>query len=101
MATSAFLTHVLPYLSAIGIERTAAGLYVTLLSVSAIVCRLTLGWITDRFDKRMVTLATFINMGLAMFCFSYAATAGAGFLFVGLILFAPVGEAMRRYGHLL
>jgi sugar phosphate permease len=95
MAPSAFAIHVLPYLSSIGIERTTASLYVALLSVPAVAGRLMFGWIIDRYSKRMVTQALFITMGLAMFCFGYAATADAGFLFVGLILFgASFGGAV-------
>jgi MFS family permease len=61
----AILTHVMPYLSSIGVPRATSGWVAGALPVMTIIGRLGVGWFGDRFDKRRVTA-----VGMALLAFS-------------------------------
>lgn len=76
MVMSATITHVMPYLSSIGLGRSKAGIVAAAIPVASIAGRLFFGWLGDRFDKRPVTAGTFVMIGLGIFCFGFASIAG-------------------------
>lgn len=84
----AVTTHVMPYLSSINIDRYTASLVASSLPLISIVGRISLGWFGDRFDKRLVTAATYIMIALAMLCFEFAGTVSAWLIIPFSILFA-------------
>ena len=87
LATSAVITHVMPYLSSISITRAMSGMVATAIPLSSIVGRLGFGWLGDKLDKRWVAAGTFALTGLGLLCFGYVSTAGIWMLAPFLILF--------------
>jgi len=79
MATS-IVTHVMPYLSSIGIARSTSSLVATGIPLTSIIGRLGLGWLGDKFDRKQIAAAAFAMMGLGTFCFGYIASAGTWLL---------------------
>lgn len=81
------MLHVMPYLSSIGMERSLSSFVTAAIPISSIIGRLVLGWLGDRFDRRLVTATGFIMVGLGVFCFGYASIAGFWLVIPFLILF--------------
>ena len=90
MVMSAAITHVMPYLSSIGLVRSKAGLVTAAIPVASIAGRLFFGWLGDRFDKRVVTAGTFVMIGLGIFCFGFASVGGF-WLVIPFVFFFGVG----------
>ncbi|MFC1953624.1 MFS transporter [Chloroflexota bacterium] len=87
MLVNATVTHVMPYLSSIGISRSVSSLVATGIPLTSIIGRLGLGWLGDKRNKKQVTAGAFIMMGSGLFCFALATTAGAWILVPFIILF--------------
>ena len=83
----AVATHLMPYLSSIGMSRTSAGAVAAAVPLVSIVGRFGFGWCSDRFDKRFVLAATFLLMSAGVFSFCYVQSLWVLILFV--LLFAP------------
>jgi len=83
----AVATHLMPYLSSIGMSRTSAGAVAAAVPLVSIVGRFGFGWCSDRFDKRIVLAATFLLMSAGVFAFCYVQSLWVLVLFV--LLFAP------------
>jgi len=81
------VTHVMPYLSSVGIPRPTAGLVAGAISLFSIMGRFGFGWLGDVFDKRYVLSWTFCFLGLGTLAFCFVPTRWAIFLF--LFLFSP------------
>jgi len=64
----AVLTHIMPYLTTIGIDRTVSSLVASAIPVVSIGGRLSYGWLGDRYDKRWVTVSglVFTAIGLLL-----------------------------------
>jgi MFS transporter, OFA family, oxalate/formate antiporter len=87
-AVASVVTHIVPYLSAIQIPRTKAGLIagsITLLSISG---RFGFGWLSDRLDTRNIMVVAFTMLSLGLFSLCYVQNPWVLFLF--LFIF-PVG----------
>jgi MFS family permease len=84
---SAVITHIMPYLSSIGVARSTAGLVATASPLMSIGGRLSIGWLGDKSDRRRVAAGAFALMGLGLLSFGYASTAGTWPLVPFLILF--------------
>ncbi len=87
LLVTAVVTHVMPYLSSVGVARARSALIATGIPLASIAGRLGLGWFGDRFNKKVVTALGFATMGLGLFCFGYAPNAGMWLLVPFLILF--------------
>ncbi|MFC1937748.1 MFS transporter [Chloroflexota bacterium] len=87
---SAVITHVMPYLSSINVDRMTAGLVATAVPVMSIGGRLGLGWLGDKLNKKKVAVAAFAAIGLGLLCFAYTPTVGIWVL-VPFILLLGVG----------
>jgi MFS family permease len=83
----AVITHVMPYLSSIGVGRATAGMIAMAIPLGSVVGRLGMGWIADRFDRRKVAAVGFAMMCLGLVCFEYVATVGTWLLVPFLLLF--------------
>jgi len=83
----AVITHVMPYLSSIGLPRSTAGMIAMAIPLGSVVGRLGMGWIADRFDRRKVAAVGFAMMCMGLVCFEYAATEGTWLLVPFLLLF--------------
>jgi MFS family permease len=84
---SAVITHVMPYLSSIGIARATSSLVASAIPLFSVSGRLGFGWLGDKLDKRRVMAGGFAAMSLGLLCFGYASTVGAWLLLPFLILF--------------
>jgi MFS family permease len=83
----AVLTHVMPYLSSIGIPRAISGWVAGALPVMTITGRLGVGWFGDRFDKRWVTGSGMALLALSMLMYSYVNVFGTWLLMLFAVLF--------------
>ena len=100
MAVNAVITHLMPYLSIVGMSRTASGAVAAALPLVSIVGRLGFGLWGDRFDKRIVWATTFFFMSVGVFAFCYVESFWVLILFV--VLFAPgFGGGMVLRGAIL
>lgn len=87
IAVAAMITHVMPYLSSIGITKSVSSLVATVIPLMSIGGRLGLGWLGDKFNKRLVVAATFSMMGLGLLCFGYVSGGGTWLLVPCIVLF--------------
>ncbi len=76
----AVITHVMPYLSSLGIRRATSGLVATAIPLTSIIGRLSFGWLGDRFSKRVVAAASFIMISVGVLLFSGVSTEQAWLL---------------------
>ena len=86
MVVAAVITHVMPYLSSIGLSRSRASLVATLIPLMSVFGRLGFGWLGDKFSKRLVATASFIMIGAGILCFAYASTISIRLLVPFLVL---------------
>jgi len=87
---SAVFTHLMPYLSSIGIARSRASLVVTATPIMSIGGRLGLGWLGDKLSRKWVTAGAFAMMALGTFCFGYASTTST-WLLVSFVILLGIG----------
>jgi len=100
MTVTAVVIHVMPYLSSVGISRTASGFLAAAIPVVSIVGRVSFGWLSDRFDKRYVLAATFLLMGTGVLALCSIQILWIALLF--LLLFPPgFGGSMVLRGAIL
>jgi MFS family permease len=103
MITAAIITHVMPYLSSIGVSRSRAALVATSIPLLSIIGRFGFGWLSDIFDKRCVLAVAYCLLGLGIFAFSSLHT--EWLLIPFLLLFPPAfggcislrGAIVREY----
>lgn len=84
---SSIVTHIMPYLSSIGVTRSTASLVATFVPLISIGGRIGFGWLGDRINKKQIAAGAFVMMVLGSLFFGYAATAGIWLLVPFLILF--------------
>ncbi len=84
---SAVITHVMPYLSSIGVTRAISGLVAAGIPLASIGGRLGLGWLGDKVDKRRVAAGAFAMMSLGLLCFGFISAGDIRLLVPFLILF--------------
>jgi MFS family permease len=84
---SAVVTHVMPYLSSIGISRRVSSLVASAAPTASILGRLSFGWLGDRVDRRKLSVTGFALMGLGLLLFDLSAAGGAWVLVLFLVLF--------------
>jgi len=86
LAVMAIITHVMPYLSSIGISRSQSSLVATVIPLMSIFGRLGFGWLGDKLNRRLVAATSFIMIGSGIFCFAYASTMSIWLLAPFLVL---------------
>jgi MFS family permease len=103
MVAIAVTTHVMPYLSSIGIPRATSSLVAMAMPLVNIAGRLSFGWFGDRFDKRRATALGMALLGLSMLLFSYVHVAGTWLMITFIIIFGigyggpvPMSAALMR-----
>ena len=87
LLTGAISTHVMPYLSSIGIARSISSLVATAIPLMSIGGRLGFGWLGDRFDRRWVAAGAYVLIALGALCFEYTANVSLWLLIPFLLLF--------------
>lgn len=83
---STAITHVMPYLSSIGISRETAGLMAGFIPLASAVGRLGFGWITDKTNAKHATALCFIFLIIGFLFFNYIAQLGNWCMILSLIL---------------
>ena len=87
---NAVVTHVMPYLSSVGISRSSSSLVAMGLPLVSVVGRVGFGWLGDRYNRKGIASAGFVIMGLGMLCFGYT-FAGSAWLLIPFLVFLGVG----------
>jgi len=103
MITMAVITHVMPYLSSIGMSRASAAFVATSIPLFSVIGRFGFGWLGDIFDKRYVLTWTYCLLGMGTLAFSSIHVKWLIFPF--LLLFSPAfggtvslrGAIVREY----
>ncbi|MBU2534594.1 MAG: MFS transporter [Chloroflexi bacterium] len=90
MVVAAVITHVMPYLSTIGVSRAQSSLVATAIPLMSVSGRLGFGWLGDKFSRRLVATASFIMTGLGVLCFAYASS-NSLWLLVPFIILMGIG----------
>ncbi|MFH1639644.1 MAG: MFS transporter [Chloroflexota bacterium] len=90
MIVGAVITHIMPYLGSVGIDRALAGVVTTFVPLASIVGRFGFGWLSDRMKNKRLAVAGFALMGLGMFFLSYASP-GAMWVLVLFLFFFGIG----------
>lgn len=67
----AVVTHVMPYLSSVGIARTTSGLVATAIPLLSIGGRFGFGWFSDRYVAKRMSAIALIMLTLGLLCFEY------------------------------
>ena len=79
-------THVMPYLSSIGMVRSTSSLVATAIPVTSVIGRLVLGRLADKLNIRLIAASSFFMMGLGLLCFGYVSYIGAWLLIPCIVL---------------
>ncbi|MFC2006125.1 MFS transporter [Chloroflexota bacterium] len=87
LASSAVFTHVMPYLSSVGIARSTSSLVVMGTPIISIVGRLGSGWLSDRLNRRLVVAGCLTSSCLGILFFSYTTNEEMGLLIPFVVLF--------------
>ena len=90
IAVGAVVTHVMPYLSSIGITRSMSSLIATAIPLLSISGRLGFGWLGDRLDKRRLSASALAMLTLGLLCFEYVPAVGT-WLLVPFLIFLGMG----------
>jgi len=85
---SATMTHIMPYLSSVGISRSTASTAATSMTLISIGGRLGLAWLGDKRQRRLIVAATFAMMGTGMLIFAYTSGANTWMVVPFLAVFA-------------
>ncbi|MFC1938306.1 MFS transporter [Chloroflexota bacterium] len=72
----AIVTHIMPYLSSLGIARSVSSLVALALPVASIGGRLSSGWLSDRLGSRQVFTGSFVLMTIGVLLFGRLSTGG-------------------------
>jgi len=86
MTIAAITTHVMPYLSSIGISRSTSSLVATGIPLMSIIGRFGFGWLGDKFNRRLMTTTNFLLIGCGTLCFAYVSNKDILLLIVFLFL---------------
>ena len=90
MPVSAVMTHIMPYFSTIGIERSTASLIASALPILTIFGRIGFGWLGDHIDKKAVVVLSFALTSLGVFLLGFA-TVQRIWLIVAFIIAFGIG----------
>jgi len=82
MSLAAVVTHIMPYLSLLGVSRSTSGMIAAAVPLFSILGRFSFGWLGDLFEKRRVMAIAFTSMGLGMLSLAFADISGFIFLFL-------------------
>jgi len=82
VSLAAVVTHIMPYLSLLGVSRSTSGIIAAAVPLFSILGRFSFGWLGDLFEKRRVMAIAFTSMGLGMLSLAFADISGFIFLFL-------------------
>ena len=82
MALATVVTHIMPYLSTVGLSRTAAGFVAAGIPFFSIAGRFGFGWLGDLVEKKYVMAIAYGLMGIGMLSLSLAEIKGSIYVFL-------------------
>ena len=82
MALMAVVTHIMPYLSTMGVSRTSAGLAAAGIPLLSVTGRFGFGWLGDVFEKKYIIAICFGLMALGMLALCYIKLTGMIYVFL-------------------
>lgn len=85
---SSMIGHVMPFLDSIGIDEHTASLYAMTIPLLSIVGRIGIGWLSDKFDRRIIAVICFTMMGIGMLCFALATVMDVRFIWLTMGIFS-------------
>ncbi|HEX9897409.1 MAG TPA: MFS transporter [Dehalococcoidales bacterium] len=88
LIVSAVTTHMMPYLSSIGIARSTASLIASAVPLSSVIGRLGFGWLSDRIDQRYIMATGCALMSLGLLCFTLAVMLNPLYLLIAVPFFS-------------
>jgi len=88
MAVSTVVTHIMPYLSSIGIARVTSSFIASAIPLLSIAGRLGFGWLGDKFNTKRIATGAFALITLGLICLEYTSSGQAWLLIPFLTLFA-------------
>ena len=88
IALAAVITHVMPYLSSIGVARSISGQFAAAIPLVSIGGRLGFGWLGDRYEKKWISALGFAFTSIGLLCFGAAPSSGIWLLVPFVILFS-------------
>lgn len=88
MLVSTVITHVMPYLSSIGVARSRSSFVATAIPVISIGGRLGLGWLGDKVNRKFLAAGAFASISVGMLCFGYISTTTIWLIIPFIILFS-------------
>jgi MFS family permease len=88
MIITAVVTHIMPYLSSIGMSRSSAAFVTTSIPLLSIIGRFGFGWLGDILDKRHILAGVYSLLGLGTLALSYI---HVRWLILPFLLFFPLG----------
>jgi MFS family permease len=87
IAISAIITHIMPYLSSIGMARSNSSIVAMGVPLVSIVGRIGTGWLSDRFNKVKIAIILMISLGIGVLLFGYALEISMWFLILFAVLY--------------
>jgi len=87
VAVPAVVTHVMPYLSSVGIARTMSGLVAMAIPLLSIGGRFGFGWFADRYVAKRMSALALIMLTLGLVCFEHVSPGWSWLLVPFLVLF--------------
>jgi MFS family permease len=95
-ALMAVVTHIMPYLSTMGIPRMSSGLTAAGIPLLSIIGRFGFGWLGDLFDKKYVMAVCYFLMGLGVLALCYAKSTAMIYIFLFFFSNGTGGIAVLR-----
>jgi MFS family permease len=82
MVLMGVVTHIMPYLSTMGISRISSGLMAAGIPLLSITGRFGFGWLGDLFEKKYIMATSYSLMGLGMLSLCYVKLTGMIYIFL-------------------
>ena len=101
----AVTTHVMPYLSSLGVVRSLSGLVATAIPLLSIGGRFGFGWLADKYENRRLSAVALVFFTLGLICFEYISVGWLWLLVPFLVFFgfgyggnvSMLGILVRKY----
>ena len=91
MLLSGIITHLMPYLESVGIERSAASFITMALALSTIGSRLGFGWLADRQERKTLSALGFAAMAIGIVLYLFVSSQ-AFWLLIPFLIFFSIGH---------
>lgn len=87
LVITSILTHNMPYLGSIGMDRLTASMVAGAVPVFTVAGRLGFGWLGNKMNKKWLSATTYFLVASGMLCYNYIDVAGGWLVFPFLLLF--------------